>query len=446
MRPDPTQPAEGTVPVLPILTVNFVGMLGFSIVLPFLVFLVTRWGGNALVYGLLGATYSTFQLIGAPLLGRWSDRVGRRRVLLLSQAGTLASWIIFLVAFALPAAPRFAFDVPMLGPFVLTLPLAVAFVARAADGLTGGNISVATAYLADISTDATRNANYGRLAVSSNLGFVLGPALAGLLGATVLGEVLPVAAAALISVVATLLIAFRLPESHPCVMRTDPRQSCPQRMMGGAHKPCYRITSVAQPSFGEILRMPGIAWLLVIYFLVMLGFNFFYIGFPMHAATGLGWSVSDAGIFFAVLSLMMVLVQGPLLERLSRRAADTTLVMAGSLVLAASFLCFVAPGAAPAYAGAALLALGNGVMWPSVLSVLARTAGERHQGAVQGVAGSCGAVASILGMLAGGMLFDRLGVQLFVVPAAMIFVVFLMALRWTGRPRAPVTPQPVAQA
>ena len=82
----------------PILLVNFVGTLGFSIVLPFLVFLVTRWGGNALIYGIMGATYSAFQLVGAPVLGRWSDKYGRRKILLLSQLGTLFSWVLFLVA------------------------------------------------------------------------------------------------------------------------------------------------------------------------------------------------------------------------------------------------------------------------------------------------------------------------------------------------------------
>ena len=140
------------VPLLPILTVNFIGTLGFSIVLPFLVFLVTRWGGNALVYGLLGATYSAFQLFGAPVLGRWSDTRGRRNVLLLSQIGTLLSWAIFLAAFFLPIAPLASIDSTALGSFTLTLPLLVLFLARALDGLTGGNISVANAYLADITT------------------------------------------------------------------------------------------------------------------------------------------------------------------------------------------------------------------------------------------------------------------------------------------------------
>ena len=95
---DPGSPARPS--LTPLLAVNFVGSLGFSIVLPFLVFLVTRWGGNALIYGLVGATYSAFQLVGAPVLGRWSDRYGRRRILLLSQLGTVASWVILLAGFS----------------------------------------------------------------------------------------------------------------------------------------------------------------------------------------------------------------------------------------------------------------------------------------------------------------------------------------------------------
>ena len=93
-----SQAATAPTSLYPILSVNFVGTLGFSIVLPFLIFLVTRFGGNALIYGIMGATYSAFQLIGAPILGKWSDLQGRRKILLLSQVGTLISWFIFLLA------------------------------------------------------------------------------------------------------------------------------------------------------------------------------------------------------------------------------------------------------------------------------------------------------------------------------------------------------------
>ena len=109
----------------------------------------------------------------------------------------------------------------MTGAFTVTIPLVVLFLARALDGITGGNLSVANAYLADITAESDRSANFGKMAVSGNLGFVLGPAIAGALGATALGEVPPVVAALLISVVASLIIGFKLPESTPLLDQID---------------------------------------------------------------------------------------------------------------------------------------------------------------------------------------------------------------------------------
>lgn len=109
--------------LFPIFLVNFIGTLGFSIVLPFLIFVVIKFGGNAIVYGLLAATYPLFQLIGAPILGRWSDTYGRKKVLLLSNAGTSIGWILFLFALFLPAEKVFNIDLPLLGTFVIILPI-----------------------------------------------------------------------------------------------------------------------------------------------------------------------------------------------------------------------------------------------------------------------------------------------------------------------------------
>lgn len=427
--------------LLPILSVNFVGTLGFSIVLPFLVFLVTRWGGNALLYGVIGATYSVFQLVGAPILGRWSDTYGRRKILLLSQAGTLASWLIFLLAFALPTSALLEVESKALGSFAITLPLVVVFIARAADGLTGGNVSVATAYLADISRPEDRNANFGKLAVSANLGFILGPALAGALGATILGEIVPVMAAAAISLAATLLILFRLPESNLCSMTRDPEQRNVPRVFGQEHKACYELRG-EKLSARQILALPGISRSIAFYFLVMLGFNFFYVSFPVHAVRGLQWGVADTGVFFAVLSGMMALVQGPILSRASRKWSDRLLLLWGSLMLAVSFLFFASLSRSLIYVGAALMALGNGIMWPSLVSLLSKQAGDRYQGAVQGFAGSSGAVASILGLLVGGVLFDIMGPRVFWISAVLILVVFAMAA-WTSARRGKLA-EPIA--
>jgi MFS transporter, DHA1 family, tetracycline resistance protein len=198
--------------LFPILLINFIGTLGFSIVLPFLVFLVKDSGGNAIVFGILSATYPTFQLIGAPILGRWSDTYGRKKILLLSNAGTLVGWIFFLVALFLPKENISSVNSALLGSFVITLPILVLFLARFIDGLTGGNISVANAYLADISSNENRSNNFGKMAVSSNLGFVVGPALAAILGSTIFGYLLPVLAALILSLVTLIVIAVTLKE------------------------------------------------------------------------------------------------------------------------------------------------------------------------------------------------------------------------------------------
>ena len=408
---------------------NFVGTLGFSIVVPFLVFLVTKWGGNALVYGLIGATYSAFQLIGAPILGRWSDRYGRRKILLLSQLGTVVSWIVFLIAFFVPVRIVGDVDSTTLGQFTLTLPRILLFLARAADGITGGNVSVANAYLADITDEEDRSKNFGRMALSGNLGFVLGPALAGLLGATIYGEILPVVAALLISILATLIIVFGLKEFDPCILTCAPISRNMRKVFGQEHKECYSIRDPEKVGFRTILKISHVPSLLGVYFLVMLGFSFFYIGFPVNAIEELRWTVADTGAFFAYLSLVMVLVQGPVLARVSKKFSDATLAFVGTLILTIGFLCLFWSSIPVIYLAATLIALGNGLMWPSVMAMLSNAAGDMHQGAVQGAAGSIGAIASIVGLIAGGMLYTWLGAWVFVLAALVILPVSIVTPR-----------------
>lgn len=425
--------------ILPLLTVNFVGTLGFSIVLPFLFYLVTRWGGNAILFGFAGATYSFFQLIGAPILGRWSDKFGRQRILLLSQFGTLVSWLILLAAFALPETTLLNVDSTVFGRFAISLPLIFLFVARAADGLTGGNVSVANAYLADITEESQRSERFGKMAVSGNLGFVIGPALAGILGATVLGEILPVMAAALISAVATVLV-MKLPESNPCILKNNIGATTIRKVFGQEPRECYQLKGAEQVSLRRVLTLRYVPSLLLMYFLVMLGFNFFYVTFPVHAVEVLKWSVTDTGTFFAVMSVMMVIVQGPVLKAAAARWRDIVLVPTGALLLAVSFLFFLRIDTISIYSGTAFLAIGNGLMWPSLVSILSRVAGKEFQGTVQGIAGSCGAVASVLGLLVAGILYNSLGNLLFVFSAATIFLTFVVSLRLLSKVDSARTP------
>ena len=217
-------------------------------------FLVHQWGGNALIYGFVGAAYSAFQLIGAPVLGRWSDRYGRKRVLFLSQLGTVVSWMAVFAAFYLPAGAILNVDSSLLGKFSLTLPLLLLFVARAVDGLTGGDASVANAYVADITPEDARDKNFGKMAASSNLGYIIGPALAGILGGTILGYELPVLFAGGISLAATILILVSLPDSEPCAMGVDPQAANAHKVWGREHRACIQAAAPAKMASGDLVR------------------------------------------------------------------------------------------------------------------------------------------------------------------------------------------------
>ena len=419
---------SGQISLFPILLVNFIGTLGFSIVLPFLVTLVNRFGGNALIYGVMGATYSAFQLVGAPILGRWSDRYGRRKVLLVSQLGTLASWVVFLSALYLPRTPIVDVDSVVLGAFAITLPLVVLFFARALDGLTGGNVSVANAYLADVTEESERKMNFGKMAVAGNLGFIVGPTLAGLLGATRYGEIVPVAIALVISVVASAVIAFYLPESRACVLKAPPEGTTFRKVFGQEHKDCFEIDGGAKVGLKQVLAIPQVPFLLFLYFLIFLGFNLFYTAFPVHAIRGLGWAITDIGLFFSFLGLTTVLVQGPLLAKLGPKISDRALTAIGAAILGTGFLFFTSPSRPVLYAGAALFSLGNGLMWPSFMALLANAAGERFQGAVQGIGSSVGSLASIVGLIVGGVLYETLGRGTFVGSTVLIYLVAVFCI------------------
>ena len=396
--------------------------------MPFLIYLVAQLGGNAVVYGVLGATYSAFQLVGAPILGKYSDRFGRKPILLLSQMGTLVAWVLFLVALLLPNIPLLSIDAEWIGQFTLSLPLIVLFVGRALDGLTGGNISVANAYLVDISTDENRKSNFGKMAASSNLGFIIGPVIAGILGATALGAIAPTLAAISISIVALIVIVKMLPDRDPKQLGQSPCESEKSRqVLGKEIKDCYD-PKVSRSDLKQILQIKDMPLMLALYFMIFLAFNIFYTAFPVHAANGLGWEISRLGIYFATLSAMMILVQGPLMSLIGDKVGEPALVTLGSVGMMISFVLLQSQALWLIYLAALCFALGNGVMWPSFLSILGGLGNESQRGYIQGISSSSGSFASIVGLTVGGVLYTIIGSKTFVIAGVIFGLVFLLSI------------------
>ena len=167
--------------------------------------------------------------------------------------------------------------------------------------------------------------------------------------------------------------------------------------------------------------------MLILYFLIFLAFALYYTAFPIHAAVGLGWEMSRLGVYFSILSLVMIVVQGPVMAYLSPRVSEKPLVITGSLVMFVSFVILQYDNLPLVYTAAILFAIGNGIMWPSFLSLLGQMGEPGDQGYIQGIASSAGSLASILGLVIGGILYSLFAATSFVIAAVVFIVVFLLA-------------------
>jgi MFS family permease len=178
-----------------------------------------------------------------------------------------------------------------------------------------------------------------------------------------------------------------------------------------------------------VIGIKNIPYMLLLYFLIFFGFNIFYTAFPLHAIRSLQWTVAEMGIYFSILGILMIIVQGPILSRAVKKYADVHLAIAGSVVLGTNFVLLASGNITLTYLAAVFFALGNGIMWPSILSIISKLAGEDNQGAVQGFASSISSLSSILGLILGGFFYEIFGGRAFIVAAVIIYTVFLLSFR-----------------
>lgn len=369
-------------------------LVGFGIVIPLLPYYARALGASPFTIGLLFASYSAAQLLASPVLGAWSDRWGRRPVLLLSLVGTALSFVLLALAQS----------------------VGMLFVARIIDGLSGGNIPTARAYIADVTSEEDRARAFGLIGAAFGLGFIVGPALGGVLAH--ISYAAPAWIAAGITLGAVALAWLWLPET------------------------VHRVSASRGPVWLELprlLRHPHLGPLLGVDFLYWATAAVYQTTFALFASHRFGFGPGQTGVLLAFWGLLGAVVQvglvGPVVRRMGEsRALAVGLVMAGlGLGVAA-----VSHTATLFVLGTLPAALGAGVSNPALVALLSRSARPGEQGVVQGVASTLESLGRMVGPIWGNGVLGAFGEgAAFGSAAAVMVLTGLLALRLRPLPSPP---------
>ncbi len=355
-----------------ILITIFIDLMGYGMMIPLLPFFVQRQAAGAATAGALSSLYALMQLLAGPILGALADRYGRRPVLLVCLLGTAIGYLILGLANSLP----------------------LIFVAVVMDGITGGNLSTAYAYIADVTTQEERARGMGLAGAAMGMGLMFGPAIGGWLSTYDLRR--PAFFAFGLALSNVIFGWFVLPESLPA----EKRLSMDLR----------RALSWVTLS-GILWRRVGIRYLLLATFLLNLAFSGLQTNFPLFSQARFGWEARHNGIFFAFIGLCAVIVQGILYGWLQPRVGEKRLTVMGLSLMAFSLaaIAFI-PFGSLMYPIAALGVLGSGISVPSLSGLLSQRALPAEQGRLMGGTQVVLNLALIFGPLIAGLSFERIDV------------------------------------
>ena len=371
-----------TRPLLIIFLTILVNLVGFGIIIPLLPFYAESFGASPLVIGLLFAVFSLCQLVSAPALGDLSDRYGRRPVLIFSLLGTVISFAMLALAHS----------------------IAMLFAARIVDGLSGGNISTARAYVADVTEPKDRARAYGLIGAAFGLGFILGPALSGLLAGV--SYTAPIWAAATVTLVATLMAWFWLPETV-------------HRARAGAGNP-FRFLP-------ELVQRPLVRRVLAIDFIYWFAFAMFQTTFALFAARRFGFDAGRTGYFLAGFGLLGAIIQGGFIRPIVARLGDKPVFRLGLVCGAAGLVFAAASHSVPMFTVALVpLAFGIGFGHPTMSSLVSRVGRGDEQGRVQGAASAVESLGRTIGPVWGNASLQQYGESTPYISAAAFLLVALL--------------------
>lgn len=375
--------------LITIFAIVFVDLLGFGLILPLLPFYAESYGASAVIVGLLVASYAAAQLVGSPLLGRLSDRYGRRPVLLLSVFGTFLGFL--LLGFAPAIGKGLAAHIAPQAANALII--SVLFFSRILDGLTGGNISVAQAYIADVTDEQNRARGLGLIGAAFGLGFIIGPAAGGALSQW--GYNIPAFVAAAIASLNLLAIYFLLPESL-----TSERRAA----MALNKRPPFTLKALVQA-----LNRPKVGPLLHLRFVYGMAFATFQTIFSLYAQS-IGLSSQTTGYVLAYVGLLSVIVQGGLIGLLTRRFRENWLIITGLWLMSGSLLAWSFTSQLWVLLLVIIpLSLSGGVLNTVLQSAISKSVGPEEVGGTLGIAASLEAITRVIAPSVGGFLLAQVG-------------------------------------
>jgi len=375
--------------LLTIFLIVFVDLLGFSLILPLLPYYAESFGASPLLVGLLVAAYAAAQFVGAPLLGRISDRTGRRPVLLFSVAGTFLGFI--LLGLADPLGKLLASLIAPQAVNVFTIT--ILFLSRILDGLTGGNLTVAQAYIADVTDEQNRAKSLGMIGAAFGLGFILGPAAGGVLSQW--GYSVPAFTAAFISILNLLAIFFFLPESLTSERRMN---------LVTHQRPPFTIGALL-----AVLKRPEVGPLLHVRLFYGLAFATFQSIFSLYAQS-IGLNSQTTGFVLAYVGLLAVITQAGLIGPLTRRFRESWLIISSLWVMGFSLLGWAFTSQLWLLLVVILpLSISGGVLNTVMQSSISKSVHRDEIGGILGISASLEALTRVVAPSVGGFLLQYIG-------------------------------------
>jgi MFS family permease len=390
---------------LPVAFLSFVNTLGFSLLIPLWPFIIEDFGGNTITYGLLLSTYPAFQFFGSPVLGNLSDKYGRRPVLILSQLGTLLSWFLFCLAFA--------FDgMTVIG---ISLPLVILLISRAIDGATGGNVSVANAYLSDITEPEERSKAFGLMGAILGIGIVIGPALGSLSSSTPIGYLGTGFVAIIISSITLGVLILWIKESL-----------IPEHRQDNVSFKIYRQLNIPK-RFSKYTSNRLLKYILTSRVFFAIAFSSYTSVMILFLIDKFGLDESTIGVIMLITGVFLIINQGFIMNRVVRRIGELKTLKLGLFFAMVGFALHPFLPSVEVYLILAYITfLGVSLAMPNFKVILTQNTKRNEQGEISGLDESILAACSAVFPLVASILYSGLSFYIFIVLAGVISIPLIL--------------------